>query len=1222
MASPLESYFRDNPEARQRDRYELLQGLYSEARQQEDFTGEDFETFAERMLRDPDNPLGWPRRPARRPAQPEPWKPPAHRPPYEPFWPRLLEGVKEGITLPGDVATGRAPILGKEGRTSEDVIRRSAELAGIVGLSELGLSVPSSMARWKAERELQSLISDLNQYINAADPEKAKIAAKIKRDHPNLDIERAAREISLMQVPPDDPIRSMVKEREQPKSQLSLFDRVYTELKDELWPFARAEREIYGHWPGSHELLAEESVYKRSRLMRGIGDQVDLFVNYGTARLTDLFGPEDSFALRGKGLRQIWAPIADDPWAAIRYSVYKRALEKEGQGIKTGFDVNEASRVVAEVESAAASGSATAGRLVQFHRDMTEYNHALLLLLRDSRYISEEQYQKIRAKNLDYSFPFYRAIEDQFVQGAPPSRSGRVLHKMEGVKGSVPIEDVLQTVIRNTYAFLHVAQRNEVAGALYRLLLADGEGKFGRIVAEAGAAKKAPTAAERGLVDTEDDQAEILSTLSAPRRRGANEIVYMSDGEPIRMQVDAEIRRAFEALDGRYASLLERIASFPAKLLRAGVTLDPGFSIGTNPIRDQFVAMATSIVGDRWRPLYIPFFSAMRGLSGMVRNPDQFYEWLMAGGGQSTLVSIDVDFLRTSLNRMKGGPGYFIRHPIEALQWLQKYGENITRFGGYMAFRRAGYDALDAAYMTRELTVDFLRMGRTMQVLNRMSAFQNAQMEGVDRIVRAFAGNAPKITLAAIGSITLPSLMLWEANRNDPRYRNLPAWEKYIYWHIFPFPDWRDVDEREAKLLRDVLPVRQLPSGRWQADYAVPIRIPKPFELGIVFGSVPEQLMEKFVQENPEAFKDIGKAFSSAFIPNLWPTLVQPLIEIRSNYSFFFERPLVPRYLQSMLPEYRYTEFTSQLARKISGVLSQLPPLQDDPVVTPIAIDHWVRAWGGTIGRYALRMADEALAATGVASEPVRPTPTAADRMIIGRFVSRYPATNAAAIAGFYERYLRQEQILNSLRELGRRPDQDAAEAAYERYYAEQGERLAPYARALNTMRQFIRDVDRNPRLSADEKRKLIDTEIFRMIAIATEANRIHDESLKADRPARALPAPQQEPPPADPRLARFARLRNNRIQQMLLQQMSLADQLRFAPHAAATTRTQMIMWFSSLDAELQRLLLLELGEGDPAFEFWLAASAPEVKESFGRRPGPDTAPRQRRPGARPERNQ
>jgi hypothetical protein len=74
--------------------------------------------------------------------------------------------------------------------------------------------------------------------------------------------------------------------------------------------------------------------------------------------------------------------------------------------------------------------------------------------------------------------------------------------------------------------------------------------------------------------------------------------------------------------------------------------------------------------------------------------------------------------------------------------------------------------------------------------------------------------------------VTLPSVLLWMANHDDPRYKDIPTWQKDLFWIVM-------TDEHVY-------------------------RIPKPFEIGVIFGSVPERMLDKFAADDPEAFKHFG----------------------------------------------------------------------------------------------------------------------------------------------------------------------------------------------------------------------------------------------------------------------------------------------------------------------------------------------------------------------------
>ena len=102
-----------------------------------------------------------------------------------------------------------------------------------------------------------------------------------------------------------------------------------------------------------------------------------------------------------------------------------------------------------------------------------------------------------------------------------------------------------------------------------------------------------------------------------------------------------------------------------------------------------------------------------------------------------------------------------------------------------------------------------------------------------------------------------------------------------------------------------------------------------PFELGILFGTLPIALLDRFVADNPNALKDIDQAFMNAFGINVIPTIVTPLIEQESNRSLFSNKNIVPDYLKDLLPEYQYTSYTTETAKAISRIIGAFPGIKE-----------------------------------------------------------------------------------------------------------------------------------------------------------------------------------------------------------------------------------------------------------------------------------------------------
>src|SRR5258708_18076330 len=201
--------------------------------------------------------------------------------------------------------------------------------------------------------------------------------------------------------------------------------------------------------------------------------------------------------------------------------------------------------------------------------------------------------------------------------------------------------------------------------------------------------------------------------------------------------------------------------------------------------------------------------------------------------------------------------------------------ENATRVGDFARSLKSGVSPLTASFSSREVTLDFARLGSKMKSVNAVIPFWNAQVEGVDRAARAFY-NYPYRTLMKVGvSITLPSVALWFATHNDPRVREISRWEKDLFW-IVPTNKWVDVEKSIADSTPDAY--KRVVNGQWQRNDGTVWRIPKPFELGVLFGSVPERVLDAFYDSHPEAFKDLAKSIQQAFLPNFVPQAMVPLV--------------------------------------------------------------------------------------------------------------------------------------------------------------------------------------------------------------------------------------------------------------------------------------------------------------------------------------------------------
>ena len=234
-----------------------------------------------------------------------------------------------------------------------------------------------------------------------------------------------------------------------------------------------------------------------------------------------------------------------------------------------------------------------------------------------------------------------------------------------------------------------------------------------------------------------------------------------------------------------------------------------------------------------------------------------------------------------------------------------------------MKARQKGLSMEEAARAAREVTLDFSRSGRVGEQVNQVVPFFNACLQGGDKMVRLFREDFVGTSLKVLKYIVLPSLLIMAMNWDEDWYKDLDPDIKNNYWCL----------------------------GR-------NIRIPKPQEAGVLFGSGIEALFQQAADKDKDAVSNFLKAFSSNMTPSVLPTLILPLIEWSANYSFFKGRSLVGNKYSRLPDELQYNDYTSELSKGIGSTLK----------VSPMKIDNLVRGYTGTMGALLWSMAGEPFA--------------------------------------------------------------------------------------------------------------------------------------------------------------------------------------------------------------------------------------------------------------------
>lgn len=741
------------------------------------------------------------------------------------------------------------------------------------------------------------------------------------------------------------------------------FDKFMTAVVDDLRPLDKATRQL-----GGKDLNFENNPYTQARLARGVAGKAETYLRGGVYN--------EQGQKIGKSLEEIIKPIENKLDDFLAYSTSKRALDYDDKSLIAGIkpkdidgmsDRQLADATIRQIE-------AESPEMKAVHDELVAYNNRLMDDLVDAGVLDEATVLRLREENPNY-IPMFRVQEPKargFEPLTNPKRTyanlGEPIKKRTGSEKEIinPIE----SIIKNTYLTLNMAERNRVGQSLLELIENAGENGWGRVVKQ-----------EKGL--SVDEVGKVLDEANAQLNDGTsdavdnlfkgkgNKVYVYKDGQKVEMELQEDLYKAMLALDAQKQNFFIKMLGVPTRMLRTGAVLSPDFG-PVNIFRDQFSAYVNSKYG------FKPFVDMFSGLANVLKKDDVYWSWKNAGGANSVLSTLDREYLQQDLRRMvkqslwdnvKDNAKNPLRTMLEPLRKVSEITEEATRLGEFKKGLKKGATPKEAAYASRDL-IDFNRAGTHGRQYNQVTAFFNAAVQSIDKLARTFKENPKGATVRALTGITLPSVVAYMYNHDKEWYKEIPQRERDLFWHF-------EIDDQIYKL-------------------------PKPFEAGVLFGTVAERVLDALKTEDPEAFKGLGDALFDAFTPSWIPTAITPWIETYANRSTYFDSPIVPRREQDLLPEDQYGPYQSELS-KAFGKLTKTSPRK---------AEHVFKGYTGGLGKYFL-MGTDGIAKAAGKDMPELPDRGMADMPILNRFVVKNLEGSNQSVDDFYSRMdqLRRENL-------------------------------------------------------------------------------------------------------------------------------------------------------------------------------------------------------------------
>lgn len=764
------------------------------------------------------------------------------------------------------------------------------------------------------------------------------------------------------------------------------------------------------------------------------------------------------------GLEEIIKTVADDYDDFVAYSVSRRVLEQHKKELDTGFDVLDAQLVV----------QANRGnkKFEAAFDNLQRWSNRQLTKARDAGLISEEGLAKMLDQNRNY-VPFFRTMmEDngKNVKGVS-SRGIPVRNPVKKFTGSgADILDPMEVMVKNRYAIEQIIQNNIARQRLLefnaslpeQFQFLEAQPKRITVLTISKGDKALIDFIEENGLDPEDVTGMHLYR-AVNKRLGEGEFVVFDGGEPVVYKAaDPDLVNSLMSVDKSTADVMTKFFKRVNTVLRVGVTVSPDFVIKSS-VRDQLGAILQN------QFTVVPLLTTVEGMYHIHKRDGTFMRWINSGGANSALLDVDKRVLRdmTRPSTRDLAKSRFWRNavmsPFQLMSTFSTMMENATRVGRFAAARREGLPDEIAALQSRDVVLDFARMGASVRTYNSITAFMGAAINGIDRFNTAFT-RAPAATLtkAAIG-VTLPSVLLWLANKDEEWYQDLPDWERSLFWHM-------DIG------------VRDKVTGR-----AVPIRIPMPHQFGAVFGYAPVKMYEAFEKDNPQEFKEMADAIRAQFSIPVIPTAVSPIAQVALNHNFMTGNQLVSDSQLRVLPEYRYSPYTTQMTKELAKTLHGMGA---GDLGSPTVIEHLVRGYTGKLGFSLYQGLDGGLRSRGIVPNIPKPSDEMADDPVFGFFFTRN-TRGGEELDDFYRNVELHDQIKNSIRqEASRDPlqvDRILNTRGMPLMIGDKGREAISNLRKIGYMIHF------DPEMPPDEKRQLLDEIARQQTAIAREFNKQFD---------------------------------------------------------------------------------------------------------------------------------
>jgi hypothetical protein len=676
-------------------------------------------------------------------------------------------------------------------------------------------------------------------------------------------------------------------------------------------------------------------------LMRGYAsdtiDGVSSLTNVKPHEISTRYNPFIDGDTGYGGIMQFTAPLFADPSVDLEgvWAVYGKLKRQKGFN-EQGKEI--ASPITSQDLEAIAEIEARFPVVVEVYNNYQSWNNKLIEFAESKGLLSSEQSELWREHSSYY--PFYRDMVDETGDITAPKIGGGMLPNnplnivMKGSEKEINVPP-LEAIARNSLSILTAAMKN------------DGAAKLMRDFVDNGMAQKVSAK-------------EASGKISIPVFEDGRKEFYLVD--------DLEVYEAMRGIGGVGTDFITKILQVPAGILRDTVTRDPGF-IMVNLLRDTLSSAITAGNVGLGEGNFTPIVDTFKGMVSDMSDLEKFgiiggYDFANDEGGVVDLMARARR--KEGLTPDNGITAQDAFYKIwDGLGGLTTKSDGATRLGVYKAvynnLKERGYTEAqaqsEAAYQALEI-INFGRRGNSVlfRYLTSAVPFLNARIQGLDVLWRSASGQYSAIEKQREGE-TLKDVQKRITRGFLTRGGLMFAITALYYAMVSDTDEYKEV-KREVRDDNWLIPT----------PFGYTIKIPIPFEVGMLFKALPERLIDETIGRQVEkdpiksTIRQLGTSANIPFVGgDIGIQAVKPIFEAVTNRNSWTNTEIVPYYKQKEMPAYQARQSTNEIARLIGEALN----------ISPMKLEHVLQGYTGTLGGYLLDLMD--VTARRVTGTPLMP---------------------------------------------------------------------------------------------------------------------------------------------------------------------------------------------------------------------------------------------------------